>query len=131
MPNLTNFGEKMASQCSSSSLWMLRHISFDKIRNKMASFMTYYLEWCWKSFLFFLLVVLILNDTICQPGQFSYFYLNFGPLSASVSYKTLSYKTLSYKKKWVYAIKTIKSLQMVIAASSTDENFRTCPFINI
>ena len=30
--------------------------------------------------------------TISQPGQFSYFYLNFGPLSASVSYKTLSYK---------------------------------------
>ena len=32
--------------------------------------------------------VLILNDT----GPFSYFYLNFGALSASVSYKTLTYK---------------------------------------
>ena len=35
-------------------------------------------------------ILLILNDSISQPGQFSYFYLNFRPLSASVSYKTLS-----------------------------------------
>ena len=39
-----------------------------------------------------LLLVLILNATISQPWQFSYFYLDFGPLSASVSYKTFSYK---------------------------------------
>ena len=32
-----------------------------------------------KSFLFFLLLVLILNYTIGQPGQFSYFYHNFEP----------------------------------------------------
>ena len=44
---------------------------FDKIWSKMASCISYYPEWGWKSFLFFLLLVLILNDTISQPGQFS------------------------------------------------------------
>ena len=48
-----------------------------------------------KKCLNFLLLVLIINDTICQPGQFSYFYLNIGPLLASVSNKTLSYKKMS------------------------------------
>ena len=72
---------------------------FEKIWTKMASFMSYCPEPGWNSFLFFLYLVVILNDTISQPGQFPYFFLNFGPLPASVSYKTLSYK------KWVYCNK--------------------------
>ena len=40
----------------------------------------------------FSISVVILNDTISQPGQIPYFFLNFGPLPASVSYKTLFIK---------------------------------------
>ena len=34
-----------------------------------------------------------------QPGQLSYFYLNFGPFSASVSSKAISYKKSDCKNQ--------------------------------
>ena len=45
-----------------------------------------------KSFLIFQFLIHILDKTIIQPGQFSYFFLIFVASSASVSYKRVYYE---------------------------------------